>query len=264
MKTIVNVSSGLSGPPKPEQAERPTPGPRKTRARPLRSEVSATRAVEKMSQSARFWDRTAERYSKSPIADEAAYQRKLQVSREYFRPDMAVLEFGCGTGATAILHAPYVKHIRAIDFSTKMIEIAQGKAEAQKVENVTFEHSTIEGLCAADQSFDAVLGLNVLHLLENKEEAIAKVYRMLKPNGVFITSTVCLGDSAMKVFKVISPIGKFFGLMPTVRVFATKALERSLTDAGFDIDYQWRPGSGKSVFKSVFVVAKKAGAIRLT
>ena len=31
-----------------------------------------------------------------------------------------------------------------------------------------------------------------------------------------------------------------------------------LTDAGFDIDYQWQPGRGKSVFTSVFIVAKKA------
>ncbi len=58
-----------------------------------------------------FWDRIAERYAKQPIADEAAYQKKLQVTRDYFRPDMAVLEFGCGTGSTAIAHAPYVKHV---------------------------------------------------------------------------------------------------------------------------------------------------------
>jgi len=51
-----------------------------------------------MDQSARFWDKIAERYSKRPIADEAAYQKKLQVTREYFRPDMEVLEFGGGIG----------------------------------------------------------------------------------------------------------------------------------------------------------------------
>ena len=261
MKTTVYESGGPSG---PKQAERAASSPRKSRRRPLGSEVSARQPVRKMSRSARFWDRVAERYSKSPIADEAAYRKKLQVSRDYFRPDMTVLEFGCGTGSTAILHAPYVKHIRAIDFSSKMIEIARAKAEAQDVENVTFERSTIEDLCVADRTFDAVLGLNVLHLLENREEAIAKVHRLLKPGGVFITSTVCLGDSAMRIFKVIGPIGRFFGLIPTVRVFSAKALERSLTDAGFDIDYQWRPGDGKSKFKSVFIVAKKADEIRLT
>ncbi len=251
MKTIVREGGGASEIAVLGGAERPTSGPRKARG----SDWSA-HLVESMSQSARFWDRAAERYSKIPVADEAAYQRKLQITRKYFGPDMAVLEFGCGTGSTALVHAPYVKHVRAIDMSSKMIEIAQAKADAQEVENVTFERSTIEEIGAADQTFDAVLGLNVLHLLENKEEAIAKTYRMLKPGGVFVTSTVCLGET-MKFFKVIGPIGKFFGLMPTVKVFTTKELECSLTDAGFDIVHEWQPGRGKSRFSSVFIVAKK-------
>ena len=74
---------------------------------------------------AKFWDRVAERYSRQPIADEAAYQKKLEVTRQYFKPDMEVLELGCGTGSTAIKHAPFVRHIRAVDISSKMIEIAE-------------------------------------------------------------------------------------------------------------------------------------------
>ena len=49
-----------------------------------------------MTHSARFWDRIAARYARKPVADEAAYQKKLAVTREYLRPDMEVLEFGCG------------------------------------------------------------------------------------------------------------------------------------------------------------------------
>ncbi len=206
-----------------------------------------------MGQSTKFWDKIAKRYSKQPIADEAAYQKKLEVTREYFRPDMEVLEFGCGTGSTAIIHAPYVKHIHAIDISSKMIEIAQGKADAKNVENVTFKRSTIEEISVSDQTLDAVLGLSILPLLDNKEEVIAKVHKMLKPGGIFVTSTACIGDT-MKFVKLIAPIGKFFGLMPLVKVFTTKDLENSLTDAGFEINYQWQPGKGKAVF----IVAKKA------
>jgi len=201
-----------------------------------------------------FWDKIAERYSKQPITDEVAYQKKLQVTREYFQPDMEVLEFGCGTGSTAITHAPYVKHIQAIDISSKMIEIAQGKADAKNVENITFKRSTIEEFSVSDQTLDAVLGLSILHLLDNKEEVIAKVHKMLKPGGIFITSTACIGDTMMKFFKVIAPIGNFFGLLPFIKVFTTKELEDSFSDAGFEIDYQWQPGKGKAVF----IVARKA------
>jgi len=189
-----------------------------------------------MNQSTKFWNKIAERCSRQPIADEAAYQKKLQVTREYLKPDMEVFEFGCGTGSTAITHAPYVKHIHAIDISSKMIEIAQGKANAEKVTNVSFERSTIDDVSVSEQTLDAVMALSVLHLLENKEEVIAKVHGMLKPGGIFVTSTACLGDT-MKYIKLIAPIGKFLGLMPLVKVFTTKELEDNLSDVGFQIDY---------------------------
>ena len=213
-----------------------------------------------MNSSAKFWNKIAKGYSRQPIADEAAYQKKLQVTREYFQPSMEVLEFGCGTGSTAIAHAPYVQHIQAIDFSSNMIEIAQGKADAQNIQNVTFEQASIDELSVPDRTYDAVLGLNVLHLLENKEEVIAKVYKMLQPGGLFITSTVCLGDT-MAWFKLIAPIGKFLGLFPLVKVFTIKDLEKSLTDVGFGIDRQWQAGDYKSPIgkaKIVFIVVKKA------
>lgn len=213
-----------------------------------------------MNVSAQFWNKVAEKYSRQPIADEAAYQKKLQVTREYFQPSMEVLEFGCGTGSTAIAHAPYVQHIQAIDFSSNMIEIAQAKADAQNLRNVTFEQASIDELNVPDRTYDAVLGLNVLHLLENKEAAITKVYDMLQPGGLFMTSTACLGD-AKAWFKLIAPIGKFLRLFPLVKFFTIEDLEKSLTDAGFTIDYEWHAGDYKSPIgqaKIVFIVAKKA------
>ena len=206
-----------------------------------------------MSEPSKFWDRIAERYARKPVADEAAYQKKLQVTRDYLRPEMEVLEFGCGTGSTAIAHAPHVKRIRALDISSKMIEIAQGKASENKVTNVTFGQASIESFRAPDQTFDAVLGLSILHLLKDMEDVIAKVHTVLKPGGVFVTSTACIGDM-MTLIWVVAPIGRFFGLLPLLRIFTTRELEDSLTNAGFHIDHQWQPGKGKAVF----IVAKKA------
>ncbi len=202
-----------------------------------------------------FWDKHAERYAKSPVSDEDSYQKKLQITREYLRPDMEVLEFGCGTGSTAITHAPHVKHIQAIDVSSKMLEIAQGKADANNVENITFTRSNIDEFSVPDSAFDAVLGLSILHLVENKEDVISKVHKMLKPGGVFVTSTVCLGDTKIRFFKFIGLIGKFLGLLPLLKVFTAKELQHSLTHAGFAIDRHWQAGKSKVVF----IVAKKAG-----
>ena len=205
-----------------------------------------------MNREARFWDRTAARYAKRPVGDEAAYNKKLAKTREYLGPDIKVLEFGCGTGSTALAHAPYVAHIRATDISAKMIEIARAKAEAKHAQNVTFERTSIEELDVPKDSIDVVLGLSILHLVADREGAIVKVYRMLKPGGVFISNTACLGDK-LKVFKLIGPIGRLLGLIPRVEVFTRRQLMDSLCVAGFQIDYQWQPGSGVALF----VVARK-------
>ena len=160
---------------------------------------------------------------------------------------MEVLEFGCGTGSTAIVHAPYVKHVEAIDISSKMIEIAQGKADAKNIENVTFQRSTIDEFSVPDQTFDAVLGFSTLHLLENKGEVIVRVHKMLRPGGIFVTSTACIRDMWFfnSFFKIVAPIGKFLGLLPLLKVFTTRELKDRLIDAGFEIYYQGRPGKNK-------------------
>ena len=202
----------------------------------------------------RFWDKIAERYAGKPVPDEAAYRTKLEVTREYFRQDMQVMEFGCGTGSTAIAQAPFVKHILAIDISSKMIEIARAKAAESGIDNVEFKQATIEELGAESQPFDAVMGHSILHLVEDRDDTIARVYRMLKPGGVFVSNTACIGDK-MKFFKLIGPVGRFLGLMPLVRVFTTRQLLDSLKKAGFRIDHQWKPVNAMSLF----VVATKQG-----
>lgn len=205
-----------------------------------------------MATASKFWDRLADRYARQPIADEDAYRTKLRVTQGYFRRDMEVLEFGCGTGGTAIIHAPFVRHIRAIDFSEKMLEIARARAADAGVENISFERADIAELTAVDGRYDAVLGLSILHLLEDKDAVIAKVFAMLKPGGIFVSSTTCIGDT-MKIFKVVAPIGRAMGLLPQLDVMTSSELVASLAAAGFGIDHQWQPGKGKAVF----IVARK-------
>lgn len=199
-----------------------------------------------------FWDRIALKYSKQPIADEAAYQQKLKVTRSYFRPDMELLEIGCGTGGTVIKHAPHVKHIHAIDISAKMIEIAEERKVEAQVNNVSFEQATMEDFQAPDKSLDMVLALSLLHLLEDKEGAITKIYTMLKPGGIFVSSTACLGKKFWWL-QLIAPIGRWFGVLPLVKFFTPEQLRQVLVDAGFIIDYQRQPAPNKAVF----IVAKK-------
>jgi SAM-dependent methyltransferase len=91
-----------------------------------------------------FWDSRAESYAKSPIRDEETYQEKLEVTHGYFNFDSQVFEFGCGTGTTAMNHAPFIGKIVATDISPKMIEIAKQKAKDAGIDNVEFQCATLE------------------------------------------------------------------------------------------------------------------------
>jgi len=160
---------------------------------------------------------------------------------------MDVLEIGCGTGTTAIAHAPFVGHIRATDLSPRMVEIAQDKARAAGIDNVSFEALSVDALEAPGASIDVVMAHNILHLLDDKERAIADIHTMLKPGGVFVTSTACIGDMMLPL-RLIIPVGRFLRLFPPVKVFSVAELKDALENAGFEIDYEWQPKKSAPAF----------------
>ncbi len=197
-----------------------------------------------MSHPSAFWDRIAKRYAKSPVADEAAYRHKLEVTRQYFTPDTRVLEFACGTGTTAIEHAPIVGHYLATDFSAGMLEIARSRGAG--VDNLAFEQATLEQL-PGKACFDVILGMSILHLVDDLDDTLAQVHRLLVADGVFVSSTICMSDRH-GWFRLVGPIGHRLGLFPRVRMFSRDQLEERIQAAGFHIDYRYQPSPGKAVF----------------
>ncbi|ODT79051.1 MAG: SAM-dependent methyltransferase [Pelagibacterium sp. SCN 64-44] len=201
-----------------------------------------------------FWNRLADRYAAQPVADEAAYQTKLAATRRHLRPEMALFEFGCGTGSTALAHAPFVRHIRAIDFSERMIEIARDKAEQAGIGNVSFETGSIESIDLAPESLDMVLGMSILHLLRDKGAAIAKTYGALKPGGLFITSTACLSEM-MPLVRFLTPVSNRLGFLPYLDPMTRSQLRRAMQAAGFAVEHEWQPNRKAAVF----MIARKPG-----
>lgn len=201
----------------------------------------------------KIWNRFADNYAKQPITDQVTYEKKLEITRGYLTPYSNVLEFGCGTGGTALLHAPYVQSIHAIDLSSRMIEIAKDKTKEADANNVKFECTGIDSLMASKrETYDVVLGLSVLHLLPNKNEVMKNVYSQLKPGGYFISSTVCMGDFAKYIGWVTSPLSRF-GILPKLNVFTKGELRSSMEEAGFQIEREFHPANDKAVF----LVARK-------
>ncbi len=198
-----------------------------------------------------FWNGIAEKYARDPVRDQESYAYKLTRTQSYMRPDMKVLEFGCGTGSTALLHAPHVAEYHALDLSSEMIRIARAK---DGVDKIRFEVGDFTTMALEPASMDMIQGHSILHLLDDPASAIRKAHHMLKPGGLFITSTPCLGPHWW--LRPVLPIARALGKAPAVSWFSQPALENMMRDAGFEIIEQWKP---EGVLKAVFLVARKPG-----
>ncbi|AXS82826.1 MULTISPECIES: bifunctional 2-polyprenyl-6-hydroxyphenol methylase/3-demethylubiquinol 3-O-methyltransferase UbiG [unclassified Marinobacter] len=200
-----------------------------------------------------FWNRSAARYARRPIADQNAYLRKIALTQKYLHSEMDALEFGCGTGSTALIHAPKVRSYLATDASARMIEIARESLAEQPTGNLNFQVATLDDLQQRQQTFDAVLGLNILHLLEYPKSAIEQVFGMLKPGGVFISNTACLQDTC-PYLKPVALLARLLRVAPFVNFLSREELESDLERAGFQIQYRWVPEKSKDVY---FLIATK-------
>lgn len=206
-----------------------------------------------MSVKAKFWNKIAEKYAKKPVPNEVVYQKKLTMTEAYLNQDMSVFEFGCGTGSTALKHAPFVKHYLATDLASNMIDIANRKLAATTINNLQFEVTAIEDVSHQNQTFDAIVAMSILHLVDNPKATIQHIYELLAPNGVFISSTACVSGWWLGL-KLLMPICVPLGLLPKVQFFSHRKLVSMLQNTGFEIETHWIPNESKM---TSFIIAKK-------
>lgn len=205
----------------------------------------------------RFWDRIARKYAADPIADMAGYEKTLERTRSYLGSGDTVLEFGCGTGTTALRLAPHVARMIATDISGEMIAIARGKAEAQDCSNVDFRTAPPVDGAVAEAGLDAVLAYSVLHLVPERRALLARLHDLLKPGGLFISKTPCLSEMT-PLIRIALPLMQLIRKAPHVEFFSGEDLEAEMIAAGFRILEKGRHATkGKDI--RLFLVAQRAG-----
>ncbi len=199
-----------------------------------------------------FWDGVATKYAERAIGNPEAYQTSLARVRSHLHQTDRMLELGCGTGGTARLLAPDVAEIVATDISDAMLEIAKARTTKESVDNVTYLRASPEENLPQGP-FDTVTAFNLVHLLKDRDGALARVHGALKPGGLFISKTPCMGGIYALLWPVIG-VMRLFGKAPYLSFVTPSRLEASITHAGFEIietgDYPKRPPSH-------FIVARK-------
>lgn len=189
-----------------------------------------------MQKAEKFWDRIAAKYARSPVRNVKAYEETLERTRFHLSEGDNVLEAGCGTGSTALLLADSVKRITASDISSNMIEIASNKAKDRQVGNVEFVRSTLFDDNLEKASFDVILAFNFLHLLEDPSAAIRRINGLLKPDGRFISKTVCVAEQfRLRLLRIPLYLMEKTGFAPYVRFLKIRELEALIANGGFEI-----------------------------
>jgi 2-polyprenyl-3-methyl-5-hydroxy-6-metoxy-1,4-benzoquinol methylase len=202
----------------------------------------------------RFWDRRAAGYAKKPVPDEDAYARTLDRVRAYLAPSTRALELGCGTGTTALRLAASASEILATDYSAEMVAIATAKARACGVTNVRFRRCTLDDPALGSASFDVVIAMNLLHLLDDIPARLRRIHALVRPGGLFISKTPCIGDQGLLV-RILIPVMRAAGLAPYVNFVTERSLAADIGRSGFRVQ---ETGMYPEKTRSFFVVASRA------
>ena len=115
----------------------------------------------------KYWDRLAKDVDPQSDQLDEDQNRMVQKISKYLTKDDVVLDYGCARGGISLALADNVKMIHGIDLS-----------------------------------FEVIFALNVLHLVENPNQTIARINELLKPSGRFIFETSCLKGQG----KILGPM----------------------------------------------------------
>ena len=140
-----------------------------------------------------FWDKNAGRYDRFMRKDRAAYEEMYKLIRPVVKAK-TVLELATGTGLIAKHIVSAAAHIEATDASAEMIAEAKRDTRSAKLH---FSVQDMFRLPYANQSFDAVIVSNALHIVPQPEKALAEIHRVLKDDGVLIAPTFTHAENSI-------------------------------------------------------------------
>jgi 2-polyprenyl-3-methyl-5-hydroxy-6-metoxy-1,4-benzoquinol methylase len=206
----------------------------------------------KMNKTERFWDKQSIKFEKLVNKDEQSFIKIIENTRKYLKNSDKVLDFACGIGTSSINMINYVKEIQAIDISSGMIEVAKRRMKKLPIKNIYFIQTTLFDEQFKSESFDVITAFNILHLLEDPKIAIHRINELLKPGGIFISSTAFLGEKSLFrfIFYLISKIG----MVPHLKLLKIDELKKIVISENFKITETQKSNHPTP---SGFMVAKK-------
>ena len=124
------------------------------------------------------WVDHADRYDRqlAPFAD-------ALLERVQLEPRHAVLDVGCGCGATTLTAARRAGAALGVDISEPLLEIATDRARAASVDNAEFVMADAQTYAFAEGAFDVAISQFGLMFFDDPVSAFSNLRRALVPGG---------------------------------------------------------------------------------
>lgn len=204
-----------------------------------------------------MWDRLANNYDTPGVSLGENDIKIVKKTKKYLDASSVLLDYGCATGSIVIELAGMVKEAHGIDISSKMVALARKKAVERSANNTNFIHATIFDERLKPETYDLILAVSVLHLVEDFTQVVARIHQLLKPGGIFITATPCLGKTTFISGLISVPLFLLskIGILPHINFFSSSVFTASITNQNFQI-IENQSVSGHSTTEC-FIIAKK-------
>ena len=177
-----------------------------------------------------FWDRVAWVYDLfANHINRRANEALCAAVAEELRPEDEVLECACGTGLLSGVISERCRSLVATDLSENMLKVARRKFGGRP--NLTFRQGDILRIDFPDESFDAVVAANVIHLLKEPCRALAELDRVCRKGGRILLPTYMNETESGGSNPVSGAIGRAGADFQ--RAFTPESYQDFLTDAGY-------------------------------
>ncbi len=144
-----------------------------------------------------------------------------------------ILDVPVGTGVFTFEKYSKMKNadITCLDYSEDMLNIARERISSK---NTKLVHGDVGDLQFPDGNFDIVLSMNGFHVFPDKDKAFAEVSRVLKKDGMFLSSFYVEGKGNIADFVVKKILAKkgFF----TLPFDSEKSIRRRLSK-DFELEF---------------------------
>jgi ubiquinone/menaquinone biosynthesis C-methylase UbiE len=137
------------------------------------------------------YNAAADHFDDGPLAFWDRYGRRT-IERLALRQGSAVLDVGCGSGASAIPAAEAVGpkgRVVGVDLAERLLALARTKAVRRKLDNIEFVRGDMEHLDFPDGSFDAVVCVFAIFFVPDMERQVAEQWRLVRPGGRLALTT---------------------------------------------------------------------------